>query len=168
MSPIGNAEKELSENLFALCLQADALFEQQMIDNLQAAGIPAQWDANRVDHQELIIFYLWLARRIFSERPKVLNALQVAYYLVSAKTPFNGQDDQKVFQTISQRYFELDQAMSSAAQPLDVVYVSGNVMRRVFDKCPDLLPHLPKLEMIAARLFTEWTVSVTSTMKELM
>lgn len=168
MANYGIADKELSENLFTLSLQADAAFEQQVADSFQASNIQAIYDSSKIDHQELLVFLLWLARRISAEQPKVLNALQVGYFLVSNNSPFSGQDGQKVFQFISQRWFEYDQAMANAPQPLDVVYVSGELARKVFAHVPEVAMHMPRLELIVARLLTEWIVSVTKTIKELL
>lgn len=167
MSTFGINDKELSENLFMLCLQADAAFDQQIADNLNAASIQAKFDPTQLDHRELLVFYLWLARRVVGESPKVLNALQTAYFLVSANSPFNAEDGQKVFQEISQRFYEYDQAMFNAPEHLDVMYVSSYITQRAFAKCPELLVHMPKLEMMISRLMTEWIISVTKTLKEL-
>ncbi len=167
MSSFGINEKELSENLFTLCLQADAMFDQQMYDAVQAAGIDAKVEPASFDHQELLVFYIWLARRVVDEAPKVLNGLQAAYFLVSSNTAFNGQDGKKVFQSLSERFFEYDEAMSNASSKLDVVYVAGMVATRVFAKSPELMVHLPKLEMILSRLMSEWVLSVSKTIKEL-
>ena len=168
MSAFGIADKELSENLFALCLQADAAFEQQMADAFQSANLQIQYDPSKLDHAELITFYIWLGRRVVGEQPKVLNALQAAYFLTSTNSPFSGQDGQKIFQNISQRFFEYDQAMLNAPEKMDVVYVVPTVTQRVFGHIPEVLVHLPKIEIMASRLFAEWAVSVSKTLKELI
>lgn len=168
MTAYGIAQKVLSENLLALSLQADAAFEAQVNDALQAANIQVIYDSSKIDHRELMVFYLWLAKRIAQAEPKVLNALEASYLLTSGNTSFSGEDGQQVFQFITQRYFEYDQAMSNAPQVLDVVYVSGLIAKKVFAHVPEIMVHMPHLELIVARLLTEWIVSVTKTIKELL
>lgn len=164
----GLSEQDLAENLFAFCLQADAAFAERFNDGLTSTGIKVEWNAASLDHQELLIFQCWLARRVVPNKPKILNALQTSYYLGSVKPYFGTMDEKQIFEAVTKRFYEYDQAMANATETFDIVYVISPVCQRVFANNPALLVHMPKIELITAHIFTEWVLSLTSAVRELI
>lgn len=160
------SERAIADTLFALCLQADAAFEEQLKDAIRSAGINVEIEPNAIDHRELLLFYCWLSHRIFPDQPKVMNALQTSYYLASINPNANA-DGQQLFQFVNQRFYEYDQAMSNASDPLDIVYVNRVVTPRILSSSPQLMVHEPRLEIMLTHLFTEWIVSVSKTIREM-
>lgn len=164
----GLSEQDLAENLFAFCLQADASFPERFNDGLNADGIKVEWNAASLDHQELLIFLTWLARRVIPNKPKMLNALQASYFLGSVKDHFGTMEEKQIFEAVTKRFYEYDQAMANASEPFDIVYVIGPVTERVFANNPALMVHMPKIQLITAHIFTEWVLSITQTVRELL
>lgn len=164
----GLSEQDLAENLFAFCLQNDAAFAERFNDGLNSAGIKVEWSTTSLDHQELLIFMCWLARRVVPSKPKILNALQTSYFLGSVKEHFGTMEEKKIFEAVNKRFYEYDQAMANATEQFDIVYVIGPVTERVFSSNPALLVHMPKIQLITAHIFTEWLLSLTTAVKELV
>lgn len=164
----GLSDQDLAENLFAFCLQNDAAFVERFNDGLNSADIKVEWDPKVLDHQELLIFMCWLARRVVPSKPKILNALQSAYYLGSVKQHFGTMQEKVIFESVSKRFYEYDEAMANATETFDIVYVIGPVTERIFANNPALMVHMPKIQLITAHIFTEWVLSLTTTVRELM
>ncbi len=162
------SDRDLAETLFALCLQADAAFESQLHDALSPIGVNVTIEQSTIDHRELLIFYVWMAHRMMREHPKVLNSLQSAYFIASVPVGGQTDDGQQLFQLVNQRFYEYDQAMANAADPLDIVYVARPAYQRILAHSPELLVHGPRLEIIVTHLFTEWIVSASRAVKELV
>lgn len=164
----GLSEQDLAENLFAFCLQNDAAFAERFSDGLSSAAIKVEWQADSLDHQELLIFMCWLARRVVPSKPKLLNALQTAYFLGSVKQHFGTMEEKAIFDAVNKRFYEYDQAMANASETFDIVYVIGPVTERIFAKNPALMVHMPKIQLITAHIFTEWVLSLTTAVRELL
>lgn len=167
MSVLKTSEQDLAEKLFTLCTQAEASFETQMLDALQASHVSVSFGRQSTNHRELIIFFTWVVRRVVTEYPKILSPLHATHFLSSLHPYFDEISEEQLLQMVTERFTMYDKAMEPAPEPLDLVYVSQVVTPRVFGHDPNLIPHLPKMEIILTRIVSEWVVSIMTTLREI-
>lgn len=167
MPSFGTSEQDIAEKLFTFCVQGDASFQDQFIESMQAAGIHFEFPPDGINHPELIIYYVWMVRRVIPERPKIMSPLHSAHYVASLRTYFDQMNDEQILQMVEQRFEEYDKSMVKAPQNLDLIYTAPYVTQRIFNDPPLLQDHFPKIEIIVTRIFTVWVASVAKAMSQM-